>query len=141
MVAKKATKKIAKSDAVKLAVAGASLAGLAATAYFFFGPKGKKRREQVKSWAIKMKGEVIEKLETAKEISEPIYHEIIDRVSAEFKKAKKAGNPEIEALAADLKKHWKSMSKLAMAAKDQVAKDAAKVAKTAKASVKKANAK
>lgn len=140
MATKKATKKIAKPDAVKLAVAGASVAALAATAYFFFGPKGKKRREQVKSWAIKMKGEVIEKLETAKEISEPIYQEIIDRVSSEFKKAKKAGDPEIEALAADLKKHWKSMSKLALAAKGQVAKDAAKVAKTAKASIRKAKA-
>ena len=32
------------SSAVKLAVLGASLAGLAATAYFFLGPKGKKIR-------------------------------------------------------------------------------------------------
>ena len=35
-----------KSQAVKLAVIGASLAGLAATAYFFFGPKGKKHQKQ-----------------------------------------------------------------------------------------------
>jgi len=124
--------KINKATAVKAAVIGASLAGLAATAYFLFGPKGKKRRQQAKAWAIKMKGEVVEKLETAREITEPIYREIIDTVAKEYKKGKKASQPEIDALAADLKKHWKSMSKLAMAAKQDLAKDAAQVAKVAK---------
>jgi hypothetical protein len=122
-------KKANKSNAVKYAVIGASLAGLAATAYFFFGPKGKKRREHAKAWAIKMKGEVVEKLEKAREITEPIYREIIDTVAKEYKKGKKAGQPEIEALATDLKKHWKSMSALAMAAKQDVAKNASRVAK------------
>ena len=122
-------KKASKSNAVKYAVIGASLAGLAATAYFFFGPKGKKRREHAKAWAIKMKGEVVEKLEKAREITEPVYREIIDTVAKEYKKGKKAGQPEIEALATDLKKHWKSMSALAIAAKQDVAKNASRVAK------------
>lgn len=114
---------------VKYAVIGASLAGLAATAYFFFGPKGKKRRQHAKAWAIKMKGEVVEKLEKAREITEPVYREIIDTVAKEYKKGKKAGQPEIEALATDLKKHWKSMSALAIAAKADMAKNATRVAK------------
>lgn len=122
-------KKINKSVVIKLAVAGASLAGLAATAYFFFGPKGKKHRQHAASWAIKMKGEVVEKLEAAREITEPIYQEIINTVAKEYKKGKKASQPEIEALAQDLKKHWKSMSKLATAAKKEVAKDASRVVK------------
>ena len=123
-----------KSSAAKYAVIGASLAGLAATAYFFFGPKGKKRRQHAKAWTIKMKGEVVEKLERAKEITEPVYREIIDTVAKEYKKGKKAGQPEIEALATDLKKHWKSMSALAVAAKEEVAKNATRVAKTAEKS-------
>ena len=122
-------KKVNKANVVKYAVIGASLAGLAATAYFFFGPKGKKRREHAKAWAIKMKGEVVEKLEKAREITEPVYREIIDTVAKEYKKGKKAGQPEIEALATDLKKHWKSMSALAIAAKQDVAKNASRVAK------------
>ena len=122
-------KKASKSNAVKYAVIGASLAGLAATAYFFFGPKGKKRREHAKAWAIKMKGEVVEKLEKAREITEPVYREIIDTVAKEYKKGKKASQPEIEALAQDLKKHWKTMSALAVAAKQDVAKNASRVAK------------
>ena len=79
-----------KSNVIKLAVAGASLAGLAATAYFFFGPKGKKHRQHAKAWAIKMKGDVIEKLEAAREITEPVYREIIDTVAREYEKGKKA---------------------------------------------------
>jgi hypothetical protein len=122
-------KKTSNANVVKYAVIGASLAGLAATAYFFFGPKGKKRREHAKAWAIKMKGEVVEKLEKAREITEPVYREIIDTVAKEYKKGKKAGQPEIEALATDLKKHWKSMSALAVAAKQDVAKNASRVAK------------
>ena len=124
--------KVNKAKVVKLAVIGASLAGLAATAYFFFGPKGKKHRQHAKAWAIKMKGEVVEKLEMAREITEPVYLEIIDTVAKEYKKGKKASQPEVDALAADLKKHWKTMSKMAIAAKQEVAKDAARVAKTAK---------
>lgn len=125
-------KKINKSKVVKLVVIGASLAGLAATAYFFFGPKGKKHRQQTKAWAIKMKGDVVEKLEAAREITEPIYKKIIDVVAREYKKGKKASQPEIEALANDLKKHWKSMSKLAIAAKQEIAKNTSRVIKTAK---------
>lgn len=124
-------KKANKSNVVKLAVLGASLAGLAATAYFFFGPKGKKHRQHAKAWAIKMKGEVVEKLERAREITEPIYREIIDTVSKEYQKGKKASQPEIKELADDLKKHWQSMSKLAIVAKQEAVKDTSQIAKTA----------
>ncbi|OGI30257.1 MAG: hypothetical protein A2271_02440 [Candidatus Moranbacteria bacterium RIFOXYA12_FULL_35_19] len=125
-------KKKDNSKVIKLAVIGASLAGIAATAYFFFGPKGKKHREHAKSWAIKMKGEVVERLEKAKEITEPIYLEIIDAVSKEYAKEKMATQEEIGAIADDLKKHWKSISKLAISAKQDVAKDASRVMRVAK---------
>lgn len=105
------------SGAVKLAVLGASLAGLAASAYFFFGPNGKKNQKHAKSWAIKMKGEVVEKLEKAKEVSEPMYHQIIDTVAKKYAKGAKIGQAEIDELAKDLKKHWKTMSGVAGAKK------------------------
>jgi hypothetical protein len=126
-------KKIKKggSSAVKLAVLGASLAGLAAAAYFFLGPKGKKNQKHAKAWAIKMKGDVIEKLEKAREISEPAYHEIIDSVVAEYEKGKKASREEIRALAQDLKKHWKTISRSARAVKRDVVKGARRVVKKA----------
>ena len=101
------------SRGVKLAIIGASIAGVAATAYFLFGPRGKKHQQQAKAWAIKMKGDVVEKLEAAHEITEPIYREIIDRVAKDYAKGKIAGKAEVAALAVDLKKHWKTISRAA----------------------------
>lgn len=118
--------------AMRMAVIGASLAGLAATAYFFLGKEGKKNQKHAKAWAIKMKGDVVEKLENAREISEPVYHEIIDDVSSDYVKGEKAGSKEVKELAKDLKKHWKTISLVAKAAKSKVTKDAANVAKKAK---------
>lgn len=112
-----------------LAFLGASLAGFAATAYFFFGPKGKKNQKHAKAWAIKMKGDVVEKLEMARDVSEPIYHEIIDSVAAEYEKNKKAGSKEIKELARDMKKHWKTISKSARNIKSNAAKGIKRVAK------------
>jgi hypothetical protein len=124
--------KINRSNAIKLGIAGASLAGLAAGAYFFFGPKGKKNREHAKAWAIKMKGDVVEKLETVKEITQPVYLAIIDAVAKEYKVSKKASQEEIDTLATDLKKHWKSISKLAIATRKDLAKNASKIATVSK---------
>jgi len=117
------------SGVMKVALIGASVAGLAAATYFLFGPKGKKNQKHLKAWAIKMKGEVVEKLEMARDISESVYHEIIDSVAAEFKKGNKAGHEEINELAQDLKKHWKTISNSAKVAKRDVVKSAKKVAK------------
>ncbi len=111
-----ATKKIVKksgsnaSSVVEGAILGAGIAGLAATAYFFFGPKGKKNQKHAKAWAIKMKGDVVEKLETAREISEPVYQQIIDSVASQYEKGMKASHEEINELALDLKKHWKTLT-------------------------------
>lgn len=104
-------KKNNNSNTAKLVVIGAGLAGLAATAYFFLGPKGKKHRHNTRAWAIKMKGDIVEKLEKAKKISEPVYHEIIDSVAKQYANKMKTGREEVEELAKDLKKHWKIISK------------------------------
>jgi len=124
-------KKITKSGSNVAIVAflGASLASLAATAYFFFGPKGKQNQKHAKAWAIKMKGDVVEKLEMAREISEPVYHEIIDSVATEYEKNKKAGSKEIKELARDMKKHWKTISKSARTIKSSATQSIKKAAK------------
>ena len=127
-------KKTARSgaNAVKLAVLGASLATVAAGAYFFLGPKGKKHQKHARAWAIKMKGDVVEKLEMARDISETVYNEIIDSVARTYAKGKKASHKEIRALKQDLKKHWKTISSSARAVKREGLKGAGKVAKKAK---------
>jgi hypothetical protein len=126
------------SGAIKLASRSVRLAALAATVYFFFGPEGKKHREGVKSWAAKMKEDVLKKIETAHEISEFAYHKMIDSVAARHEKGNKAAPEEIKALADDLKKHWKKIDASAKVVKDNVVEAVKKVVnKNAKKIVKK----
>ena len=120
------------SSAVESTVIGASLAGLAAVAYFFLGPEGKKHQKNVKSWAIKMKGDVVEKLEAARSVGEPSYHAIIDSVAAKYEKAKKTSPTEIKALAQDLKKHWKTISSSIKTEKPKTTKTTKTVKKAVK---------
>jgi len=120
------------SRVAKLTVLGASLAGVAATAYFFLGPKGKSNQRHAKAWAIKMKGDVVGKLEKAKEITEPVYHEIINSVAKEYAKNKGVSRNEVNLLAKDLRKHWVTISKSAIAAKRNIKRDASRVAKKAR---------
>jgi hypothetical protein len=114
---------------------GATIAAMSAAAYLLFGPEGKKNRKSVKGWAVKMKGEIIEKFEEAKELTEPAYQAIIDEVQAKYAVAKGIDKAELAALIADIRKHWKVMSK---AAKPKAKKAATKVKKTVVAKVKKA---
>jgi hypothetical protein len=115
-----------KSGAAGIVTLGASLAGLAASAYFLLSKEGKKNQKQAKAWAIKMKADVIEKLENAREVSEPIYHQIIDTVATKHEKIKKNGPKEVKELAKDLKKHWSFISDLASMPKPKTKKSTVK---------------
>jgi hypothetical protein len=121
-----------KSGAAKAIVLGTSLAGLAASAYFLFTEKGKKNQKYAKAWAIKMKGDVVEKLESAREVSEPVYHKIIDSVAAKHEKIKKDGPKEVKELANDLKKHWSTISSMATAKPEIKKPTVKKIVKKAK---------
>ncbi len=99
------------SGILKYTSIGVSLASIAAGAYFFFGPKAKKHQKHAKAWVIKMKGDVIEKLESAKEVTEPIYHAIIDAVAEDYNKRVQNGQGDIAEIVTDLKKQWKTLSK------------------------------
>lgn len=99
-----------KTSGAKVAVAvGASAAALGAAAYYLFGPHGKQHRTKAKGWMIKMKGEVVERLEDLKEVSEPVYNQVVEAVAAKYAKESKTGKKEILALAQDLKKGWRSI--------------------------------
>lgn len=90
---------------------GAGIAALSAAAYVLFGPEGKKNRKVIRGWAVKMKGEIIEKFEEAKELTEPVYHEIIDKAQAKYAKMKNVDQAELTATINEIKKHWKAIKK------------------------------
>ena len=88
---------------------GAGVAALAAGGYFFFGPNGKKNRKVTRAWMIKMKGDIVEKLESMKDVTEDAYHKVVDSVAKVYTDI--GGKKEVDDLSKELKKHWKSISK------------------------------
>jgi hypothetical protein len=100
-----------KSHAVRNAVAvGAGVAALAAAGYFFFGPNAQKNRKKMKGWMLKMKSEVVENMELVKDMSEPVYHKIVDAAAAKYIATGAIAKQDVAALAAELKKQWKAIS-------------------------------
>jgi hypothetical protein len=108
------TKKVAKknnSEIGKVIGIGAGIAALSAAAYIMFGPNGKKNQKALKGWMIKAKGEIIEKFEQAKELTEPVYHKIVDQIQAKYSKVKNVDPNELNELISSVKKHWKALEK------------------------------
>ncbi len=103
---KKETKNVA--VAASFAV---GLAALVASGYFIFGPHGKNNRKQIKGWSLKMKGDVLERLEKLKDVTPEVYNAIIDEVSAKYGKLKSVSDVEVAEIATDLKKHWRAISR------------------------------
>lgn len=87
-------------------VAGVGVAALSVGAYLMFGPDAKKNRKLVRGWAVKMKGEIIEKLENAKEVTEPVYQQVVDQVSKKYTALKNIDQAELMATVNDIKKQW-----------------------------------
>lgn len=108
MAQKNNSKNVSVGGAVGFA---AGLAALAAGGYFIFGPQGAKNRKAIKGWTLKAKGEVLEKIEKLKEVTPEVYNKVIDEVTAKYAKVKDVSAEEVVALATDLKKHWKAISR------------------------------
>jgi hypothetical protein len=79
-------------------------------AYYFYGKDAKKHQKKLKSWVLKFKAEVLEQLEVAKEMSEALYHTIIDTTATKFKEMNKIEHTEIDSLAEELKGHWQNIT-------------------------------
>lgn len=94
---------------IGIALAAAAAAGI----YFLYGSKdAKKNRKVITGWALKAKGEVLEKMEQVKgEITEENYHLIVDGVMNKYRKLKSEHGADIDDLVKDLKSHWKNIKK------------------------------
>lgn len=128
-MAKKQTKGVGAKQVIGV---GVGVAALSAAAYLLFGPNGKKNRKTIKGWAVKMKGEIIEKFEETKELTEPIYNEIIDKVQQKYAKMQSIDKKELEETVAEIKKNWKAIKKGVEPKKTIKTKIAKKTTKTAK---------
>jgi DNA-directed RNA polymerase subunit F len=92
--------------------AGIGIAALAAVgAYFLSGKRGAKNREAIKGWTLKMKGEVLEKVEKVKKLDKDDYEKIVDEVAERYGKLEKVGAAELKRLTAEMKKAWDHIKK------------------------------
>ncbi len=98
-----------KSNAVAVAATGLGIAAGLIGAYLLFGPEGKTNRKKVKGWAVKMKGEMIEKFEKAKDLNEETYNKIVDEIAVKYAKLKDIDQADLQGIVKDARKHWKSL--------------------------------
>jgi len=139
-MAKKTTKKTELSTEQKIGVGvGLTAAAVAAAgAYFLYGSeKAAKNRKTVKSWALKAKAEVLEKLEDAKEMTAEEYEALIAAVAGTYAGVKGATKKDLKEFASEMQDHWKAIEKAGKTKKKEVTKAVKQVTKTAKAAPKK----
>lgn len=92
-----------------LMVAAAAVAAAAAGTYFFATKKGRKQRVMLQGWAVKAKGEVLERIEKLAEINKEAYDAVVDSVIANYKKVKNADLSALEDLKKELDGYWKGI--------------------------------
>ena len=142
-MAKKTAKKPAISNTHKLGIGvGLTAAAVAAAgAYFLYGSKDAvKNRKVVKSWAIKAKGEVLEALEKAEQMTEDEFNKLVGTVASTYGQVQKLSQTELADFKKEMSANWKSLAKFGA---KKPAKKTAKTAgsKTAKKATTKAVAK
>lgn len=133
---KVAAKKPILSDSQKIGLGvGLTAAAVAAAGTFFlYGSKGaSKNRKVVKSWILKAKAEVLEKLEQAKEMSQDEYEQLIDTVGTVYAQVKDASKVDIAGFKKEMKDHWNKIEKTAAPKKKAIKKAVAKAVKKVEA--------
>jgi hypothetical protein len=87
--------------------AGIGIAALAAIgAYFLTGKRGAKNREAIKGWTLKMKGEVLEKVEKVRKLEKEDYEKIVDDAAERYGRLESVSAAELKRLTAEMKKAW-----------------------------------
>lgn len=126
-----------------LALLGGLAVAAAAGAYYIYGhghQDAQKKIKKIKGWAVKIKGDVLHKMESLKHIDEQIYQNVIDTVVKKYENVKNIDTTELAGISKELKGHWRNIKRELNAgsgtAKKTVKKVAKAVKKTAKAAKK-----
>jgi len=107
-----AKNKISAKEKIGIGAGMGALVAAAAGAYYLYGTKvGAKKRRQMRSWALKAKGELMEKLEKMEHVSQKTYQNAVNEVAKRYAVMKNIDTKEVEKLAKDLKKQWQNIQK------------------------------
>lgn len=121
--------------AIAAGITGLFASALLGAHFLFNTEKGKKSLKHLKSWSFKMKGELLEKLEKAKNIDESTYTKIVDDLTAKYQKIKGMTVEEVSEISKELKSNWKKIKDEAK--KTQLLSAGKSAVKSTKAAVKK----
>ena len=125
-------------QAIGLGLGITAAVAAAAGGFFLYGSKNAaKNRKAVKSWALKAKAEVLEGIETAKDMTQEEYEQLINAVATTYLTAKSASKNELSEFKKEMKEHWQGLVKTANPKKPakKAVKKAVAVAKKAVAKV------
>ena len=96
----------------KILGVGIGLAAITAIgAYFLSGEKGAKNRKRIYGWTLKMKGEILEKVESMRTIDRGTYLRIVDQVASRYAKMDTITTSELQHLTVELKNAWAHVNK------------------------------
>ena len=109
----KDNKKMSVGKKVAIGAGVAALSVASAGAYYLFGPKAKAHQKKASILMAKMKKEVVSEVKKAKNVTMPIYHNVVDKVSSNYVKQYKIHEGDAKAFAKKLKSEWKDMNKMA----------------------------
>lgn len=116
--------------AIATGITGLLVAATLGTHFLFNTKKGKQSLKHIKSWAFKMKAELLEKLEKAKEINEAVYAQVVDELTEKYKKVKGMTVEEVHEMAQELKSQWRKVhAEVKKTLKEGNAKPKKKIAK------------
>lgn len=123
---------------IEIGVGLTAAAVAAAGAYFLYGSKdAEKNRKAVKSWALKAKADVLEKLEDAKKMTRDEYEEVVGTALAAYSTAKGATKKDLREFKDEMMSHWESLERTVGKQGDKAKKATKKAAKTTKKTAKK----
>lgn len=99
--------------------AAAAVATVVAGAYFFTQTKqGKKAASTMRGWAVRARGEIMERIEKMRNMDRHEYFAAIDNVLAKYSKARDVSKRELTDLRKELRAKWDRIAKELKAAND-----------------------
>lgn len=106
-MAKKKQPEISQNQKIAAGVGLTAAAVAAAGAYFLYGSKDSdKNRKAVKSWALKAKADVLERLEDAKNMSQDEYDNLVHSVADAYSGVKGATKTDLKTFKSEMKDYW-----------------------------------
>jgi hypothetical protein len=107
-----ASKKLSTGDKMGLGIGLTAAAVAAAGAYFLYGSKkSAQNRKKVKGWTLKAKGEILETLEKAEQITETEYDKLVETATKAYGTVERATKGELKDFKSEMLQHWTDLQK------------------------------